>query len=348
MVRFARIACAVVGVALAGRALGQETKGMPGVEARLRAVSRFVDVGRPIWVEFSIVNNTDQPVTLSLPSSGSPSSEKDVTLPLAHIFSGENASGGLAIINTMDNSMRAHLSGFAPEGGAPRITLGPRASVGQTVDLLKFYPSVLRVPGRFKLTWQPYGGKLVSNVAYIDVAPLQQAEIITDLGTMTVRFYYDDAPLTVANFLELARDNAYNATPVFLQPGHYILCGDLIGDGTGIRKDGKKIPPEFNDRPHQKGSLSMALLEDDPGSASCQFFICNTRHADWDGKYTVFGQLVGDDSFAALDKIMAVQTGPDGRPVEELRIRSIRIANLRPEWADVAVTQLGELQTSSK
>ncbi len=93
------------------------------------------------------------------------------------------------------------------------------------------------------------------------------------------------------------------------------------------RGDGKRTAAEFSDRPHEKGTLSMALLDDDPDSASCQFFICNTRQKDWDGRYTVFGMLVGDDSFETLDKLMAIQTDEHGRPDQSLLIRAIRIVN---------------------
>lgn len=336
MLRCTRISSVVGMVLLVSAAVAQDGKVPPGVEARLRAVSRFVDVGRPVWVEFSLINNTDAPVTLSVPGAVPASSDKTVGLPLGHVFSGSSPHGGVSIVNLMDNSLRGMLMGFVSDEKTPKVILGPRASVGVVVDLVKHYPTVLRVPGRYRLTWQPYDGRLISNQVYIDIAPLQQAEIITDVGNMTVVFYYDDAPLTVANFIELARENFYNSTPLFIQPGHFVLCGDPVGDGTGIRKDGKKLPPEFNGRPHQKGSLSMALLDDDPYSASCQFFICNTRHADWDEKYTVFGQVVGEESLLTLDKIMSLPLGPDGRPTEDTRIRSIRISNLKAENANFA------------
>jgi len=329
-------------------ALGQEPKPLEGVEARMRTLARFVDVGRPIWVEFSLVNMTDQAITLSTGGAPGPTLEKQMGLPLSHVFSGEPTSGGLNILNLSDNSSRALLSGFVPDPKPPRVILGPHSSVGVTVDLLKYYPTVLRVPWRYRLTWQPYGGRLASAPVFIDVAPLQQAEIVTDMGTMTLRFYYDDAPQTVANFLELTRENFYNGTEILIEPGHFLLCGDPLGDGTGIRKDGKKLPPEFNLRPHQKGSVSMALLQDDPTSASCQFFISNTRHSEWDGKYTVFAQLVGDASFEALDKLMAVPVESNGRPAEELRIRSLRLTNLRPEWADLAAIPGANGRAASK
>jgi len=80
----------------------------------------------------------------------------------------------------------------------------------------------------------------------------------------------------------------------------------------------------------------MALLNDNPRSASCQFFICNTRQPEWDGKYTVFGQLVGDESFETLDRLMATPVDDQGRPVgpTPLQIRSIRIVTAPRELSD--------------
>lgn len=336
-------------VSFCGTVKAQDANDLSGVEARIRAVSRFVDVGRAVWVEFSLVNTTDRTITLSVPGGAGGALDKEMGLPFPHIFSGEGAGAGLSIVNLNDNSSRANLMDYARPANPARIVLAPRASVGQVVDLLKFYPTVLRVPGRYRVTWSPYGGRLISNPVTLDIAPLQQAEIHTDYGILTLRFYYDDAPQSVANFLELARDGFYNGTPIHVTPGHFMLCGDPVGDGTGIRRDGRKLPPEFNQRPHQKGSVSMALLEDDPNSASCQFFICNTRHADWDGRYTVFAQLIGDASFVTLDQIMNVSLDSAGAPVETLRIRSVRLTNLRPEWADLASVPGAEsIQTTSK
>jgi cyclophilin family peptidyl-prolyl cis-trans isomerase len=107
-----------------------------------------------------------------------------------------------------------------------------------------------------------------------------------------------------------------------------ILGGCPRGDGTGIRPDGRRIPAEFNSRPHQKGSVSMALLDDDPDSASCQFFICYTRQKDWDGRYAVFGELAGDESFETLDRMMAITADEAGRPTQPVVMRAVRVTNM--------------------
>ena len=77
----------------------------------------------------------------------------------------------------------------------------------------------------------------------------------------------------------------------------------------------------------EKGAVAMALLEDDPESASCQFFICNTRQKEWDGRYTIFGELVGEESFATLDRLMATEVDEQGRPLRPLYMRTVRIVD---------------------
>jgi cyclophilin family peptidyl-prolyl cis-trans isomerase len=145
---------------------------------------------------------------------------------------------------------------------------------------------------------------------------------------MTVRFFYADAPKTVGNFIELAKSGFYDRTTFHrIEPGYLLQGGCPKGDGTGIRADGKRIPAEFNSRPVDKGTVAMALLEDEPDSASSQFFICNTRQKEWDGRYTVFGELVGEASYETLDRLMATPVDEHGHPTRTLHVRSARIVD---------------------
>lgn len=68
----------------------------------------------------------------------------------------------------------------------------------------------------------------------------------------------------------------------------------------------------------------MALLEDNPSSASCQFFICYSDQPSWDGRYTIFGELADEESLATLDQIMNIPIDGEGRPIKTLYIRSAR------------------------
>ena len=293
--------------------------------ATLSSGSQHVLPGRPIWVDFTITNTSDEPVELTVPGTRALPSVGLVGLPLSHVFSGAGFSG-LSIQGEYGQCWEVAV-GYQPPAAAERLALGPHASVGIGVEVTQYY-RVLRGSGRFRLRWSPYGGAITSNELLLEVATPKQALIQTDHGTMVVRFFYEEAPNHIANFLDLCRSGFYDGLLFHrIIPGYYIQGGCPNGDGTGIRPDGMKLRAEFSDRPVRRGTVCMARLEDDPDSASCQFLICNTRVPQWDGKYTVFGELLGDESLATLDKLMACPTTPAGAPQKKLHLRGIRIVD---------------------
>jgi peptidyl-prolyl cis-trans isomerase B (cyclophilin B) len=154
---------------------------------------------------------------------------------------------------------------------------------------------------------------------------MKHATIQTDFGDMTLRFFPDVAPKHVENFLDLAGSGFYDGKTF-----HRIIKGFMIqggcprGDGTG---DGpRRLKAEFNERPHEKGTLSMARSQN-PDSASCQFFICLERSAFLDRQYTVFGELVDDASRETLRKIGDVKTGGSEKssPVQPVKIKKVTV-----------------------
>jgi len=307
--------------------------------ATLSTSTRQVVPGRPIWIDFTITNTSDEPVELAVPGTRTLPSAGVVGLPLAHVFSGEGF-GALTIHGEQGQTWDL-MYGYQPPAMAETVVLGPHASVGIGVDVTRYYPA-LRSPGRFRLRWHPYGGTLGSNELLLEVEAPKQAHLQTDQGVMTVRFFYDEAPRNVTNFLELARSGFYdNLTFHRIIPGYCIQGGCPSGDGTGIRPDGLRVPAELSDRPVARGAVCMARLENDVDSASCQFLICNTRVPEWDGRYTIIGELVGDESFATLDKLMATPITAAGLPGERLYTRAVRITDApiapgarAPLWTD--------------
>ena len=303
--------------------LAQQTAPIPGIRVHLTPASYHIPLGRPIRVLFAIENTTDRPITLTVPGTMPQIPSPEIGLPLSHVFSGGGATG-VAVTTESDRKWETPL-GFRAPDQAPILVVAPRSTVGTSLDLKEYFPA-LRGAGQFRLTWSPYKGAFNSETVVITIAARKRAELITDDGVMTLQFLYDDAPAHVANFLELAAGGFFTGTTFHrLESGYFLLGGCPRGDGTGIRRDGKRISAEFNQHPHQKGSVSMALLEDDPDSASCQFFICNTRQKDWDGRYTVFAELIGDASFETLDRLMATPTDEMGRPLRTLYIRNVRL-----------------------
>ena len=312
-----------------GQMQAQQTATIPGLRARLRLVSLQTPVGQPVWAQFLIENTTDEPITLTVPGTEPRIPSPETGLPLSHIFSG-GATSGVAVI-TESGQRWDRAVGYRHPSSAPILMIAPRGMVGTTLDLLEYFPS-LRGSGRYRLSWTPYAGGVVAETVTATIAPYRQAEIVTDEGMMRLRFFYEEAPAHVSNFIDLTRTGFYTSKLFHrLEPGYFLQGGCPRGDGTGIRPDGARLPPEFNRHPHDKGSVSMALLDDDPESASCQFFICNTRQKDWDGRYTVFAQLVGEESFETLEKLMATPVDEAGRPRRDLRMRTVRIIDAPPD-----------------
>ncbi len=307
-------------------AFAQSPSPLPGVEAHLKLVSRHVPMNHPIWVQFVVENKTAESVTLTVPGADPAIPSAETGVPLSHVFSGGSNGQGVTVTTEAGRPWDQPVGYHAPKE-APILLLAPRGLAGTTIDLREYFPA-LRSAGQFRLSWKPYGGAVASATVVLTVAPRKQVEIETDDGPMSIELFYDDAPDNVENFVDLVKSGFYSGKSFHrLEPGYLVQGGCPRGDGTGIRLDGKRVPAEFNNRPHQKGSLSMALLDDDPDSASCQFFICNTRQKDWDGRYTIFGQLVGEASLQTLDRLMATPVDDRGRPTRPLVMRNVRLVD---------------------
>jgi peptidyl-prolyl cis-trans isomerase B (cyclophilin B) len=163
----------------------------------------------------------------------------------------------------------------------------------------------------------------------LTVLSKQRAKIVTDFGTITLDFYYDEAPNHVRNFVELARQGFYDSLTFHrIIPGGIIQGGDPKGDGRGIRPDGKTLKAEFSKIPFDLGTVGMARSPHNPDSASCQFFICLGRQHSFDGTQTAFAKVVGDESFETLKKIAATPTGPKDRPLQPVYIRTVSLENI--------------------
>ena len=118
---------------------------------------------------------------------------------------------------------------------------------------------------------------------------------VKDYGTIAVELDADTAPITVTNFVNLAKDGFYdNLTFHRIMDGFMIQGGDPKGDGTGGAD--KTIKGEFssngveNEISHTRGTISMARAQD-PDSASSQFFIVQEDSDYLDGDYAAFGHV---------------------------------------------------------
>ncbi|MCG8507572.1 MAG: peptidylprolyl isomerase [Sphingomonadales bacterium] len=142
----------------------------------------------------------------------------------------------------------------------------------------------------------------------LDVSQLKDPEnaLVLQLSTggpVIIEMYPDKAPNHVARFKELSRQGFYDGV-VFHRviEGFMAQTGDPTGTGTG--GSGQNIAAEFNDVPHERGTVSTAR-SGHPDSADSQFFIVFDRAPHLDGQYTAFGRVV-----AGMDYVDAITKGP--------------------------------------
>ena len=156
-----------------------------------------------------------------------------------------------------------------------------------------------------------------------------QATLQTDLGDITIKFFYDKAPKHVENFVDLSAKGFYDGTMFHrVIPGFMIQGGDPNTKkpedprqpyGTGGNGN-NRLKAEFNDTPHKRGIVSMARSSD-PNSASSQFFIVVKDSNFLDGQYSAFGEVVSGMDVA--DKIANAPRDAKDRPNTPIRIKKV-------------------------
>jgi cyclophilin family peptidyl-prolyl cis-trans isomerase/HEAT repeat protein len=115
-----------------------------------------------------------------------------------------------------------------------------------------------------------------------------RATVRTSRGDVVIRFYREEAPLTVTNFARLAAAGFYRGLTFHrVVPGFVVQGGDPRGDGNG--GPGYAIPCEVSPRPYHRGVVGMALSGKDTGGS--QFFITHTPQPHLDGRYTALGEV---------------------------------------------------------
>ncbi len=123
----------------------------------------------------------------------------------------------------------------------------------------------------------------------IDTSKQYTATIETEKGDLVLELFASDVPVTVNNFVFLAREGFYDGT-IFHRviPGFMAQGGDPTGTGTGT--PGYSFADEFTEHTHVTGALSMA--NSGSNTNGCQFFITYAPQPHLDGKHSVFGQLI--------------------------------------------------------
>jgi peptidyl-prolyl cis-trans isomerase B (cyclophilin B) len=128
------------------------------------------------------------------------------------------------------------------------------------------------------------------------------AHITTDRGTIKLRLYPNQAPVTVASFVNLVQRGYYNGLNFHrVIPDFMIQGGCPQGSGTGGPGYKFEDEPSRDLRHSQPGVLSMANAG--PRTNGSQFFITHTATPWLDGKHTVFGTVLGADDQKVVDAI---------------------------------------------
>ena len=154
------------------------------------------------------------------------------------------------------------------------------------------------------------------------------ANIILENGkVIELELYPDIAPVTVSNFVYLAKDKFYDGL-IF----HRVIEGFMIQggcpNGTGTGGPNYRIKGEFNSNgfennlKHTRGVISMARSSM-PDSAGSQFFIMHKEATHLDGEYAAFGRVI--NGMEAVDEIATCETGANDRPVKDIKIKTIEI-----------------------
>jgi len=152
------------------------------------------------------------------------------------------------------------------------------------------------------------------------------AVLETNMGSITVKFYTEDSPFTVNNFMNLASIGFYDNTKFHRVIKDFMIQGgdpnsiddDWSDDGRG--GPSYRFKDEFNTHKIVRGSLAMA--NSGPNTNGSQFFIVTAEATPWlDGKHTNFGYVV--DGMEVVDRIESMQTGANDHPTEDVIIESI-------------------------
>lgn len=130
-----------------------------------------------------------------------------------------------------------------------------------------------------------------------------QAFIDTPRGTIEIQLSILDAPLTVDNFITLARRGYFNGLQLHrVVPNFVVQDGDPRGDGSG--GPGYSIRDELHEGTYARGTVGMALAGPDTGGS--QWFITHSAQPHLDGKYTIFGRVT--DGMEVVDALQVGET----------------------------------------
>jgi len=128
------------------------------------------------------------------------------------------------------------------------------------------------------------------------------ATMQTSKGDIRIDLMEDVAPLTVANFVNLAQRGYYDGLTFHRVIADFMIQGGCpLGTGTG--GPGYKFQDEFSKKARHDAPGKLSMANAGPGSNGSQFFITHVPTPWLDDKHTIFGAVQGDDDQAVVDSI---------------------------------------------
>jgi peptidylprolyl isomerase len=159
----------------------------------------------------------------------------------------------------------------------------------------------------------------------IDTAKQYTATLTTSAGDITIKLLADKTPITVNNFVSLARQKFYNNT-IFHRviSGFMIQGGDPKGDGTG--GPGYQFADEEFEGEYARGTVAMANAGANTNGS--QFFIMHEDNLEMPKNYVIFGEVA--EGLDVVDQIAESEVEPSAsgeisKPVEPIKINSVKI-----------------------
>ena len=191
--------------------------------------------------------------------------------------------------------------------------------------------------------------------------PISYATLDTTKGKIVIKLFSDHAPKTVANFVELAagmrewidpKTNTKTKRPLYdrtifhrVISGFMIQGGDPLGNGSG--GPGYNFPDEFHpDLAFDKPYL-VAMANAGPNTNGSQFFITVAPTPWLNQKHTIFGEVEDSYSQKVVDKIVAVKTGLNDKPIKNVVVRSVKITRQVSANDDLLIIEFKEIDADS-
>lgn len=159
----------------------------------------------------------------------------------------------------------------------------------------------------------------------INATKTYTATLTTSEGDITIELFTDKIPITVNNFVSLAKKNFYDNT-IFHRviSGFMIQGGDPKGDGTG--GPGYTFADEKFEGEYTRGTVAMANAG--PDTNGSQFFIMHEDNLTMPKNYVIFGQVT--NGMDVVDKIATSEVGTNAsgemsKPINPVKIKSVKI-----------------------